>query len=455
MSLYRKFAAGVLFPLHERLKSHSTVALHRRLEHSQWLPRDALLARQNDDLCRFLADIGQRVPYYRDLFAKRGFDPADASGRAALTRLPFLDKATIRSNRDRMVAEGAGPLTESSTGGSTGEPLKFPLGLERVSHDVAAKRRATRWWDVDIGDRELVIWGSPVELGAQDRIRELRDALFRTRLCSAFTLSEARLEEIVADIRRRPPRMLFGYPSSLATIADFAAKRGIRLDGLGIRVAFVTSERLYDHQRESIETVFGCPVANGYGGRDAGFIAHECPEGSLHITSEDIIVEVVDEEGRSLPPGETGEIVTTHLRTADFPFVRYRTGDVGRVSVETCACGRGLEVLASIEGRSNDFVVARNGTRMHGASLTYIMRSLGGIRAFKIIQESRETITVQLQLDASTSEAIERQIREDFCRRLGPMNVSFEYPEEIPREGSGKFRFVVSKVGEGSDRGAA
>ena len=98
---------------------------------------------------------------------------------------------------------------------------------------------------------------------------------------------------------------------------------------VGIKVAFVTSERLYDNQRQEIERVFGCKVANGYGGRDAGFIAHECPHGNMHITAEDIIVEIIDQDGKILPHGKSGEIVVTHLATRMFPFIRYRTGDIG------------------------------------------------------------------------------------------------------------------------------
>jgi phenylacetate-CoA ligase len=84
--------------------------------------------------------------------------------------------------------------------------------------------------------------------------------------------------------------MLFGYPSSLALLADYASQHDYRVDDLGIKVIFVTSESLYDYQRKSIESVFAAPVANGYGGRDAGFIAHECPHRAMHITAEDIIV---------------------------------------------------------------------------------------------------------------------------------------------------------------------
>ncbi len=147
--------------------------------------------------------------------------------------------------------------------------------------------------------------------------------------------------------------MLFGYPSALARIARQADARGIGLGDAGIKVAFVTAERLYDDQRDDIARVFGCRVANGYGSRDAGFIAHECPAGGMHITAEDIVVEVIGADGQPLPAGESGEIVVTHLATSEFPFIRYRTGDVARlVAGATCACGRSLPLLTDIQGRT-------------------------------------------------------------------------------------------------------
>ena len=341
MSLYQKAVAGLLFPLHEKLKGHDTIAVHKAMERSQWLAPEAMAQLQLDNLRRFLTKIGRTVPYYQKLFADLGFNPEGVTSVADLHRLPLLDKAAIRAHTEQLKAQDVQGLKRFNTGGSSCEPLIFYLGNERVSHDVAAKRRATRWWGVDIGDREIVVWGSPIELGSQDRVRLLRDKLFRTELLSAFEMSQANLQKFVERIRQFRPKMLFGYPSSLALIAQFAGEQGIALDGLGIRVAFVTSERLYEHQREAIENAFGCPVANGYGGRDAGFIAHACPAGSLHITAEDMVVEIVDPAGNVLPAGESGEIVVTHLFTSEFPFVRYRTGDVGTLSDQPCTCGRG------------------------------------------------------------------------------------------------------------------
>jgi phenylacetate-CoA ligase len=447
MNLYTKLVSGGLFPLHERLKGHSTVEVLRAMERSQWLPAAELEQLQGRRLRDFLGRIGKHVPYYRELFAALDFDPAAVKTSADLQRLPLTGKADIRANMERLTADNAGKLEKFSTGGSSGEPLIFYRGKERVSHDVAAKWRATRWWGVDIGDPEIVVWGSPIELGSQDRIRLVRDKFLRTELLSAFEMSNANLLQFTRRIRKLRPRMLFGYPSSLALLAEYVTGNGYTVDDLGIKVVFVTSERLYPHQREAIESAFGAPVANGYGGRDAGFIAHQCPQGALHITAEDIVVEIVSAEGHVLPAGEKGEIVITHLATGDFPFVRYRTGDVGSLSNETCSCGRGLPVLAEIEGRSTDFIKAADGTVLHGLALIYVLREIPEVEEFKIVQETITRMTVQIVTSVSDTAQLERKVTEQFRRRLGDSLVlNFVYVSTIEREASGKFRYVVSQL---------
>ncbi len=446
-SLYTRLVSGLLFPLHERLKGHDTVSVRRGMERSQWLAPERLRELQVRNLHRFLADVGRNVPCYRDLFRERGFDPSAISGLEDLRRLPLVGKPFIRENEERLKAENAAGLSRFNTGGSSGEPLIFYIGKERVSHDVAAKWRATRWWGVDIGDPEIVVWGSPIELGAQDRVRQIRDRLIRTRLLPAFEMSKEKLDRFVGEIRKVRPKMLFGYPSALSLIASHAEARGMGMDDLGIEVAFVTSERLYEHQKEKIESVFGCRVANGYGGRDAGFIAHQCPQGGMHITAEDIIVEIIDKEGNAVPNGEPGEIVVTHLATWDFPFIRYRTGDIGILSDEVCSCGRGLPLLQEIQGRATDFIVARDGTVLHGLALIYVLRDLPGIEEFKIIQESLEETRVQIVRGEGYRQEYESRIQEEFRKRLGnDVRIGIEYLPEIKPEKSGKFRYVLSKV---------
>ena len=448
MSLYTAAVSGLLFPLHERLKSHSTVAVRRQMEKSQWWDANRLQALQVERLRTLLTEAGRAVPYYRDLFKRLKFDPQAVTRVSDLQALPMLDKATIRQHTEALKHPQAQGLARFNTGGSSGEPLIFFIGKERVSHDVAAKWRATRWWGVDIGDPEIVVWGSPIELGAQDRVRRVRDALLRTSLLPAFEMSDERLDGFVQSIRQRKPRMLFGYPSALSHIAKHAEKRGIGMTDLGIRVAFVTSERLYDDQRATISRVFGCPVANGYGGRDAGFIAHQCPEGGMHLTAEDIVVEIIGSNGRPVPDGEAGEIVTTHLATRDFPFIRYRTGDVAVRDPAPCQCGRGLPLLKEIQGRATDFVVAADGTVLHGLALIYILRDLAGVQAFKVVQHTRQRTSVQVVADERFNADTAASVVAGFKRRLGAeVDVDVQRVDAIAPEKSGKFRYIVSHVG--------
>jgi phenylacetate-CoA ligase len=447
MGLYTKLVTNIIFPLHERLKKHDTVRIREELEKTQWLSPQELKALQTARLKTFLIDVEQHVPYYQQLFNQLKFNPNNVTSLEDLTKLPLTAKPLIREQCEQLKADDAVGLAKFNTGGSSGEPLIFYIGNKRVSHDVAAKWRATRWWDVDIGDPEAVIWGSPIELSGQDKIKLVRDKLLRTHLIPAFEMSPAKIDGFIQQIKTLKPKMLFGYPSALAHIATHAEKTGQVLNDLGIKVAFVTSERLYDHQRAKIEQIFACPVANGYGGRDAGFIAHQCPEGQMHITAEDIIVEIIDNNGNVLPYDQAGEIVVTHLATRDFPFIRYRTGDVGVLSDEKCRCGRGLPLLKEIQGRTTDFIIAQDGTVLHGLALIYVLRDLGGVESFKITQHSIDNTTVQIVKNQQYNQENDAKIQSEFKQRLGQgVQINVEYVSEIAKEQSGKFRYVISHV---------
>ena len=443
------WSARALFQLQEHIKGHDSAQLRRQLEQSQWWTPGMIAELQLLRLRTLLLHAQEHVPYYRDLFAQSGFNARAIHDLRDLRSLPVLRKREINRHSERFRSAQAGPLQRLTTGGSSGESLAFYLGRRRISHDVAAKWRSTRWWNVDIGDREAVVWGSPIELKVQDHWRRLRDRLLRTTLLPAFDLSLQRMDEYVQTLRRKRPAMVFGYPSALSRIAGHARTRGARLDDLGVRVVFATAECLYPHQRSLMQEVFASPVANGYGGRDAGFIAHECPAGGMHISAEDIIVEILDSTGRPVPAGQSGEIVVTHLATQDFPFIRYGTGDIGTLEHRQCGCGRGLPLLGQVDGRSTDFIVTQDGAIMHGLALIYILREQTGISAFKIIQENIQRTRIQIVSDSPPGAAQLNTITAQFKARLGPdVEILIEQADAIPAEASGKHRYVVSKVSQ-------
>ncbi|NVM78335.1 phenylacetate-CoA ligase [Duganella sp. SG902] len=448
---YTSLVSSVVFPLHERFKRHQTAPLRRQMEASQWWSAEDIRKLQVERLRALLLHASEHVPYYRQQYARIGFDATRVHDVRDLRCLPVLRKADINDNRLDFLSDEAGRLQRFTTGGSSGEPLIFYLGKQRISHDVAAKWRATRWWGVDIGDREAVMWGSPIELHAQDLWRARRDRLMRSDLLPAFDLSPARMDAYLVRLQKQRPAMLFGYPSVMCLLAQHARSRGVALDQLGVRVVFVTAERLYEDQRILLSSAFNAPVANGYGGRDAGFIAHECPEGGMHITAEDVIVEILDTQGQPVAAGESGAIVITHLASKDFPFIRYATGDVGALDTRPCPCGRGLPLLKRVEGRVTDFVVARDGTVMHGLALIYILRDLPQVRSFKIIQESLDCTRVLLVSVDGLPPALRLGIITQFRARLGDsVEIVIEEVSAIPAEASGKHRYVISKVGASS-----
>ena len=446
-------ARHCIFPLQEVAKGHRSLGVLNQMRQDEHLPIAELKERQSARLRNLLVHSLETVPYYRERFSAYGITLQGMPNPECLKELPFLTKEDIRTNLEAMKSSTAKKVTQFATGGSTGSPLIFYLGPSRISSDIAARARAEGWWGLGIGDPEFVLWGSPIEVGKQDRLRAVRDKVMRTELFSAFEMTETMMDSYVERLCSGRYRRVFGYPSSIALLSARATETGKDLASAGVRAVFVTGESLIVEWRSLISETFGCPVANGYGGRDSGFIAHECPSGGMHTTADRIIVEIVDEEGKSVPAGTPGEIVVTHLDTFEMPMIRYRTGDVGALSTKVCSCGRTLPLMERIDGRQTDFILTPDGRTMHGLSVIYILREVEGIKQFRIIQKELDQIDVEVVPGPSYSKECEPRIREGFCKRLrAQVTVNIRYIDQIPSTKSGKFRYVISEIGTGRGR---
>jgi phenylacetate-CoA ligase len=433
--------------LQEVAKGHSTFRVLRDMQRAQWIASDRLQEVQEQRLRALLLCAASNVPYYSELFRDLRLDVRSLRHSNDLQVLPFLTKGIIRQNLERMKNRETRRARKFSTGGSTGAPLTFYLGATRVSSDVAARMRAESWFGVTPVDPEFAVWGAPVELSKQDRLRDLRDRVLRTRLLSAFEMNAETMTRYLDEIERQGCRRVFGYPSSIALLCEHARGEKRDLRKLCVKAVFVTAEYLYEHWRSMIAEAFGCPVGNGYGGRDSGFVAHECPAGGMHITADRLIVEIVDDQGRPQPVGHTGEIVVTNLDTPEMPFIRYRTGDVGALANYSCSCGRTLPLLSRVEGRKTDFIVAPDGRLMHGLSLIYVIRELSGIEAFRITQKRLTSFEVEIVRNSQYNPNSEGRIREGFSQRLrAPVVVQVRYSDSIPSTASGKTRQVISEL---------
>ena len=436
-----------LFPFQEWVKRHPTLRLLREMESVDQGTPTEVAELQAKRLREFIHYTYAHVPYVSKMMQSAGIEPSDIRSAADLTRLPLMRKGDIRQNRLQLRSNRAGKLVPFSTGGSTGAPLLFDLSMDRIAAQVACRQRAQRWWCLSAGDREFTLWGSPIEMTRQDHLRRLRDRLFATDFFSAFDMSEHLMSVYLDRLCTGGYRMIFGYPSSICLLCRHARRQGRDLRGIGIRAVFVTGEVLFPHQRELIAETFNCQAANGYGGRESGFIAHECPSGGMHIMADAMIVEVVDAQGRPAGLGQRGEIVVTDLYSAEAPFLRYATGDMGVLSSEKCPCRRPLPLLERIEGRTTDFIVAPDGTILHALSVIYVLRDIEGVEQFRIRQKSPDTFHVQVVKGRGYRLESEDRIRSELQQRLrAPLQVTLEYLPGLPPEPSGKFRHVISDV---------
>lgn len=445
MSLYTKLVSKIVFPAHEWLKKHTTVKKLLELQQTQWLSPQELAEIQGQKLTEFLRYIYQNNRYYKQLFDNLGIREEDFEDSKVLSRIPILDKATIRENEEDFLSDNSSNPQFVSTSGSSGTPLKFAMGNERVSHDVAAKWRATRWWGVDIGDKEAVIWGSNVELSGQGMLKLIRDKVIRSKLFPAQHLDESGLKNLFYALQKFQPRMIYGYPSILTLLGEYIKRNNLSYDGTHLKVIFCTAEKLYDHQKQTIEEVFAAPVANGYGSRDAGFIAHDCPQGYQHISSEDVITEVLNEQGDPCKPGEIGELIVTNLSTRDFPMLRYNTGDMAVLQQQPCECGRGLLGFQEVIGRANDVLTSTDGTAVHGSYIGNIIRQDKAVCHFQLVQETPKAFTLTI-VCYPAQQFDEESAKQQLAEILGKEAIiQCQQVEHIAAEKTGKFKYIINR----------
>jgi phenylacetate-CoA ligase len=441
----------IVYPLQERAVGRPTFRYLQELEQSQWLSRPELESLQAHKLNRLLVTALEHSPWHSQRIQLAGLERQAQEGQVSLqdlARLPVMGKCDARENLDRIVWEKVpGGAFRYTTGGSSGEPLIFYFGRSRQAADAAGRMRARRWWGVDVGDREVYLWGAPVELNKTDRIKTLRDRLVNQLLLNAFEMSPARMDEYLQAISAWQPKCIYGYASSLALLAAHAESKNVHLRLSHLKVVSTTGEPLYSHQRALISKVFGAPVSNEYGARDAGLMALESPTGKLLQMSETHIVEVLNEQGKTVPFGEMGEAVITSLVSEAQPFIRYRTGDMIRLGIEADPDGRGLHVIDEAVGRQTDFIVREDGTLMHALAVIYVLRAVRGVAQFKIVQHTLVDLEVSVVPDDNWDETSAHAVLVGLKARLGSgVRVELKLVGEIPVETSGKFRYVVSHV---------
>ncbi len=409
------------------------------------IPFERSAERRDERLRALVAHAYGRVPYYRERFTLAGVTPSDIRSVADIGRLPLTEKRNLQERpieeiTDRTVDPD--DLVSTMTSGYSGEPFV-------IRRTRAEQARWARTWLDDLlraglrtGDRVATIFtlreAQPDGIGTLSALKLVRETVVD---CS---LDPPEIHRRVAEIRPDFLRGMAGVVDRLAVEIPVAELRHIRP-----RVVWVSGEVLTTVARTRIGNAFGASVHNAYGTHEVGLLASDCPGGELmHLGRSDLLVEVLDHDGRPVEVSGSGEIVVTALDSFAAPLIRYRLTDVVTRGPDACPCGRAGPTLTHIEGRSIDYFEMADGRRIHPYRiLGPTLAAAPWIRQYQLVQETRERIVLRCVPHGPVDDEAGRGLSKAVAPLLGPgVDFRVESVARIPPGAGGKVRAILSLV---------
>ncbi len=415
--------------LHRHQRPERYTQLDRLLA-TQAMTRAQLLRKQEDDLRTIVRFASDNTAYYHERFGTLGDD-------FDVTTLPILQKDDVRQRMADMLARNADPLTTriGHTGGSTGKPLDFYY--DEAKHELmrAGMMRSYMLSGWRPGQKILNFWGARQDTvsGGVFGGAVVDDFIAAEQTIPAHTCSDEQLQRWAMLISIYRPTLLQGYASILTALARFVIDSKMHLP-VSLRGVYSTAEVLNDWQRQLMEQAFGCKVFNQYGSREIPNIACECRHGNMHVFSDMVWLESIEER-----------LVVTSLTNRLMPMIRYEIGDSGRLREGDCACGSPFPLMEMGMCRQNDLILTPAGKRVHPAYFNGLLYGLTQIESYQFVQNEVENIMLKVvtrtPLDPDLLATLQERVRRDVDERMA---LEISYVTEIERTVSGKHRFVIS-----------
>jgi len=409
----------------------------------EWWTTEQIRTYQWEQLCALLHHVYDHVPYYKTLFQTKGMTPKDITSYEEFQQFPLLGKEIVQAHAEEFKATNYPPsaFEETNSGGSTGLSLYFSIekGVWFAKH-LAYLTILLQRAGCDVLDNS-------VQLIGREKPWEYRP-LARTLVLSSYQMTEQNLPRYITKIIRLRPSYIIGYPSAMTMLASYMKQHSQEVKGL--KALFSFGETIYDWQREFLEGFFHCRVHNQYGQREQCVMAGTCEQAdTYHIFPDYGFAELIDRDGKPVTQeGQIGEIVGTGFHTGIFPFIRYKTGDIGVYTSHLCPCGRKVPLLKSVEGRIQDFMVSKTGrlVPLMGV-LQLISRSSAHMKEYQLYQDQEGVLVLRIMKKEGFSEADVTTIKENMRTRLKEeFSLSLEYPDSISRTIRGKYQFFVQKI---------
>jgi phenylacetate-CoA ligase len=358
-----------------------------------------------------VARLHERVPLYRERFARAGITAASIKSLADLRRLPFTTSADLRDTYPAGLL--AVPMDQTlrlhTSSGTTGRPKALFFSQRDV--DNAAELCARSFVATGVTARDVfqnmmtygLFTGALVAHYGAEKVG-----------CLVIPAGPGNSEKQLQLMQDFGTTTVHLTPSFALYFADFLDGKGPDArKSLKLRRAFVGAEPYSTETRDKIQQALGVEVFNSYGLSEMNGpgVAFECAQqAGMHLWEDHFILEVIDPKTEEpLPDGEPGELVLTTLCREAMPLLRYRTRDITSVVPGDCACGRTHRRLARITGRADDMLIVR-GVNVYPQQIEGVLMAIPQVgRNYLILLEGRDDMTVQAELAHGESDMGEEQ----------------------------------------------
>jgi phenylacetate-CoA ligase len=381
-------------------------------------------------------------PAYRELLGLTGF--------TSWEELPVMTKKDFQKPLEQRLSKGytLHDVYINKTSGSSGDPFVF--AKDKYCHAVTWANIINRfgWFSIDFHTSlQARFYGIPLGFIGYHKER-IKDFLSHRYRFPIFDLSDKELEKITQKFSQKKFDYINGYTSSIVLFAKFLKQRNTILIDIcpSLKCCVVTSEMLFEDDKQLLEDWFGVPVINEYGASELDLIAFQNPSGEWQLNSESLYIEILDENNKVLPHGKEGRIVITSLFNKAHPFIRYDIGDIGIIDEKSTSK---KPILKKLIGRTNDIALLPSGKKAPGLTFYYVTKSIikddGNVKEFIIKQTKIDTFDIEyVSLQELTFHQIE-DIKSAITTYLEKgLFFTFTRKEKLERSKSGKLKQFVS-----------
>ncbi len=401
---------------------------------------------QKESLHELLTYARKHSQYYKQIIPSEFLKGGNIIG--VLKSLPLLSKDIIREEQYIIFSDEVKPETRwANTGGSTGEPLRFPVissgkELERICQAMLYQKMGGKVCDLIVSVDGTRIAENDLKKNVYWK-KEKSNFPYGKYAMSTLYMKHETLPYYISFLNQVKPIFLRGYPSGVLEIAKYCRNKDIKLDFIPKGI-YLTSENYGEAEESMITTAFNCPVYGQYGHTESSIFAIKTPgESEYYCLPIYGYTEILNSEGTQVKEGDIGEIVVSGFNHYGMPFIRYKTGDFAVYGGKT---NNGSVILKTLLGRSIDYIINKDGEKVFLVGFIFggHLKAFNHIAKWQLEQKEQGIVCMKIVKGPGYNNDIEKEIIELFKKKK--IGVIITYVSDIDKTKRGKSRFMIQHL---------